>query len=69
MEAYKRETSDLIKRFLLHRLSFADCVSALDSALAGFIPTMRPEELPALREVMLANNETVMKEMARRAAV
>jgi hypothetical protein len=27
---------------------------------------MLPEDLPALREAMMANNETVMKEMARR---
>jgi hypothetical protein len=66
MEVYKRETKELINRFLLGRLSFPDCISALDSALAGFIPRMLPEDLPALREAMMANNETVMKEMTRR---
>jgi len=66
MELYKQETREIINRFLLHRLSFPDCISALDSALAELIPRLRPEDLPTLREVMLANNERVMKEMARR---
>jgi hypothetical protein len=66
MEVYKRETRDLINRFFLRQLSFPDCISALDSALAGLIPRLRPEDLPILREVMLANNERVMKEMERR---
>ena len=66
MEVYKSETKELINRFLRHQLSFPDCVSALDSALAGLIPRLRAEDLPILREVMLANNERVMKEMERR---
>ncbi len=52
--------------FSVVRRSKAHCISALDSALAGFIPRMLPEDLPALREAMMANNETVMKEMTRR---
>ena len=66
MELYKQETRKLINRFLLRQLSFPECISALDSALAELIPRLRPEDLPTLREVMLANNERVMKEMARR---
>jgi hypothetical protein len=66
MEAYKSETRKVIKRFLAHRLSFPDCIAALDAALASFIPRMHREELPALRAVILANNERVMKEMERR---
>lgn len=66
MEAYKSETRKVIKRFLAHRISFPDCLAALDAALASFIPRMHREELPALRAVILANNERVMKEMERR---
>jgi hypothetical protein len=66
MEAYKSETQKVIKLFLAHRISFPDCISALDAALAKFIPRMHREELPALRAVMLTNNERVMKEMERR---
>ena len=61
MEIYKRETRDLVNRFLLRQLSFPDCISALDSALAGLIPRLRPEDLPALREVIMANNESVLQ--------
>jgi hypothetical protein len=67
MEVYKRETQKVIKRFLRHRLSFPGCIAALDAALADFIPRLTgPEQLAPLRAVILANNETVMKEMERR---
>jgi hypothetical protein len=66
MEVYKSETKEVLSRFLGRRLSFPDCIAALDAALAGLLPRLRPEELPALRELMLANNAVVMKEMERR---
>jgi hypothetical protein len=66
MEVYKSETKELLSRFLSRRLSFPDCIAALDAALAGLLPRLRAEDLPALRELMLANNEIVMKEMERR---
>jgi hypothetical protein len=56
----------VIKRFLAYRLSFPDCIAALDAALARFIPNLTGEEIAPLRALMLANNETVMKEMERR---
>jgi hypothetical protein len=68
MEIYKRETEKVVKRFLRHQISFSDCIAALDVALATLITKRRPEELPALRAVMLANNERVMKEMERLSA-
>ena len=66
MEVYKSETREVLNRFLRRRLSFPDCIAALDAALAGVLPRLQPSELPALREVMLANNEVVMEEMERR---
>lgn len=66
MEVYERETQEIIRRFLAHRLSFPECIAALDAALAGVIPTLTGEQIPRLRIVMLANNEIVMKEMERR---
>ena len=66
MEVYKSETREVLDRLLGRRLSFPDCIAALDAALAGLLPRLRPEELPALRELMLANNAIVMKEMERR---
>ena len=66
MKVYKRDTHEIVNQFLGHRIGFADCIAALDAALAGFIPRMRPEDLPALRALLLSNNEIVMKEMERR---
>ncbi len=68
MEVYKQETKIVVDRFLHHRISFAKCVAALDAALAGLIPKLTSEQIAPLRAVMLANNETVMKEMERRCA-
>ena len=66
MEVYKREAREVIRRFLGGRLSFPACIAALDAALAGLVPKVTHQELPELRAVMLANNETVMNEMAKR---
>jgi hypothetical protein len=66
MEVYKSETREVLNRFLAHRLSFPACIAALDAALAGLLPRLRPDELPALRELVLANNAVVMNEMERR---
>jgi hypothetical protein len=66
MEIYEHETRAVIERFLKHELSFPDCIAALDAALAQLIPRMTSEQLPALRALMLANNDIVMKEMERR---
>ncbi len=66
MEVYKSETKEVLSRFLGRRLSFPDCIAALDAALAGLLPRLRADELPALRELMMANNDIVMKEMERR---
>jgi hypothetical protein len=65
MEVYERETQAIVKQFLDQRLSFLDCIAALDAALAGLIPRLTGQ-IERLRIVMLANNETVMKEMERR---
>lgn len=66
VEVYKRETREIIRHFLLCQLSFPNTIAALDAALAGVLPRLKPEQLNELRTVMLANNETVMAEMARR---
>jgi hypothetical protein len=66
MEVYKSETREVLNRFLGHRLSFPACIAALDAALAGLLPRLHADELPALRELMMANNDIVMKEMERR---
>ena len=59
MEVYKRETREVIKRFLNHRLGFPDCIAALDVALANLAPRLAGA-------LILENNNMVMKEMERR---
>jgi hypothetical protein len=65
---YKQEAKIVVNRFLRNRISFPQCIAALDAALAGLIPRLTAEQIAPLREIMLANNETVMKEMEKRAA-
>ena len=66
MEVYESETQEVLRRFLAGRLTFSETIAALDAALAGVIPTLTAEELPRVRLLMMANNETVMREMERR---
>jgi hypothetical protein len=66
VEIFKRETREVVERFLHRRLNFPGCIHALDTALSGLIPTLKPIQLAELRTVMLKNNETVMTEMDRR---
>ena len=66
VEVYKQETSEIIRRFMLHQLGFPKTIAALDAALAGVLPLLSPDELDEVRAVTLANNAKVMEEMARR---
>lgn len=66
MEIYRKQTQKTIKSFLDREIAFPECIAALDHTLARRIQTLLPEELLNLRAVMLANNETVMKEMEKR---
>ena len=66
MEVYRRETREIIWRFLRHRLTFPQCIEMLDSALADVESRLTAAELPALNALVLSNNEMVMMEMERR---
>jgi hypothetical protein len=66
MDVYKRETKEVVGCFLLHQLSFADCLVGLDDALAGLMLRSPNENSLVLCELMLANNELVTREMERR---
>ena len=66
MEVYKSETREVIKRFLSRRLSFDDCIAALDAALADLTSRATGEQIASLRALILENNDIVMKEMERR---
>ena len=66
VEVYRRETEKVIKRFLAQTLSFPECISALEAALDDLVPRLRVEQRASLRDLILANNEIVTKEMERR---
>ena len=66
MELYTRQTKALVNRFIKKQITFDACIYSLDAALVRFIARMKPDQLEGLRAVMLANNEAVMAEMARR---
>ena len=66
MKVYQRQTRAVIKRFLGFRLSFPQCIAALDAALAELLPRLTGDQITALRALALANNETVMTEMEKR---
>jgi hypothetical protein len=66
VDAYRRETHAIIRRFVEGRISHEECKSALDVALAECIPLLRNEPVEALVAVIKANNEVVMDEIERR---
>jgi hypothetical protein len=69
MEVYRRETEEVIKRFLERKLSYERCIAALDAALAGLMPTLTGKQLGHVRALMRANNKTVVQEMKKRGLV
>lgn len=66
MEVYKRETQKILKRFLDERLTFSECIAALDAALADATRRATHEQTVSLRILASANNEIVRKETDRR---
>jgi len=66
MEVYKKQCRQIIRRFLTQRLSFPECIAALDATLSDLIPRLNGEQIVSLRAHILANNAIVMKEMERR---
>ena len=65
-QSYKSETREVIKRFLRHRLSFHDCMAALEAALADLTCRATGKQITSLRPLIMENNDIVMKEMERR---
>lgn len=66
MDVFKRETREIIRRFFEQRLSFHDCLAALDDAFADLSPRLTDKQIASLRPLVLENNDMVMKEMERR---
>jgi hypothetical protein len=66
VEAYKRETQRVIQMFLDHEITLAECRSALDTALGALLPTLRVEQRASLHDLILANEQVVIKERESR---
>jgi hypothetical protein len=69
VRVYERETRIVVERFLGHKLSFPQCISALDAALARVVPRLDGGHLTSVRALMLANSEAVTRETERRGSL
>ena len=65
MEVYRRESQKIINRFIDQRLTFSECVAALDTALADATRHAAHENTVSLRILASANYEMVRKERER----
>ena len=63
---YEQSTREIIWRFLHHRITFPQCIDLIDAELAAVELRVIPKDLPALRALVLFDNDTVMLEMERR---
>jgi hypothetical protein len=68
MDVYKAEVDELLRRFLLGRLTREQCLAGLYEAIGGVLPYLRAEDLPELRECVRNQGEAIRNEAARRAA-
>jgi hypothetical protein len=65
MEVYRRETEEIIRRFLEGMITQEQCVTLLYAAFTGVLPRVGPEDLEIIRAIM-TDNEKVMRRMRRR---
>lgn len=66
MEVYKRETEEIIGRFRSGKLSYPDCLAALDAAFVGVVPYLTEAQMVSFRAITAAANEAVTQEIQRR---
>ncbi len=65
VEAYRRETQRIINRFFDRRLTFDQCMAAINAASTDFARTVPQNQLVSLRIMISANIEIVRKERER----
>ena len=63
MEAYTTNTRRIVDRFVHHKITFPECIVAIDAALPRIFKKIDSGQLPSLRAVMLTNNARIMEEM------
>ncbi len=66
MEVYKRESQRILRMFLDHEITLAECRSALDATLGALLPTLRVEQRASLHDLILTNEEILRGEIERR---
>lgn len=69
MEAYKTETTEILKRFTEGRISHPECLAALDAALSDLVPRLDPGDLRTVQAMIRATNDAVVAEVKRRGPV
>ena len=69
METYKRETEEIVAGFLLEKISFPECATALIDAFAGVFARLNGEQLDSLRVLLMAIDGTLTRETERREAL
>ena len=67
MEVYKRETEEILKHFLNQEMGFPECIDALNAEFADVLTRLGGKELDSLRTLLMAYDDILTKEIARRA--
>jgi hypothetical protein len=57
-----------LRDFLLFQLRPANCIAALDAAMADLVLRLQPQQLEEVRALMQSNSDIVTAELARRAS-
>lgn len=66
VEVYRSEIAEILRRLGAGEISHADCIKALDAAVVGLVPQLSLGQIQDLRELLIANNDSVYEEMKRR---
>jgi hypothetical protein len=66
MDVYKRETEELMRRFLDGRMTHSECIAAMDAALAAVIPGMKEADLEKVQNIVSESQRAIAEEIGRR---
>ncbi len=67
MEVFKRETEEIVNRFLERRISVSECKSALNAAFADVFPKLNNRQFDSLRVLLMATDDCLTQEISQRA--
>jgi hypothetical protein len=66
VEVYKAECAEILRRYRIGRITYAECVSALASAVSAIASGLRAENREFIQSTILANNEALEKIRAQK---